>query len=505
VLSRLRSALFGAPAAGQAVDYRSGFKAGYDAARTTTQSRKHWADADALAAVSSNTPAVRRTLRNRARYEVANNCYARGVVTTYAADVVGTGGRPEVLSDDERMNSAVEAEYAAWCGQHGVNPKLRLMAETRLIGGEAFARLGTNARLAEAGHVALDFRLYEADQVGHPWGYTPWTQPTGDDGIDCDERGDPTAFHFLKAHPGDQRVWLNRLDADVVDARSVIHWRRLSRPGELRPVTPLAPALSLFAQLRRFSVAVLSSAELAASIAAVLKTQGPVPGETAVGKPWEEMELVRNMILTLPANYELQQLKAEQPITGFEAFVNVVLREIGRCLDMPFGVVAGDSSRYNYSSARLDRQLYQARINAERADFTAIVLQPLFRAWLEEAVLVVPRLAAYRGKLRDIRVNWYFDEPPSIDPVKDATTDDLRLANGTTTYRKVFEARGEDYEEAFRQQAKEQQMRRDLGLPTPQPKPTVMVAADAPESPGRAAFGGLLTPIHSALHLGSAA
>ena len=31
------------------------------------------------------------TLRNRARYEVANNSYARGIVLTLANDVVGTG------------------------------------------------------------------------------------------------------------------------------------------------------------------------------------------------------------------------------------------------------------------------------------------------------------------------------------------------------------------------------------------------------------------------------
>ena len=34
---------------------------------------------------------VRRMLRSRSRYEVANNSYAKGVVLTLANDVVGTG------------------------------------------------------------------------------------------------------------------------------------------------------------------------------------------------------------------------------------------------------------------------------------------------------------------------------------------------------------------------------------------------------------------------------
>lgn len=56
----------------------------YDAATTTDDNRRHWAAADGLSAAAANSPAVRRTLRNRARYEVANNSYAKGIVLTLA-------------------------------------------------------------------------------------------------------------------------------------------------------------------------------------------------------------------------------------------------------------------------------------------------------------------------------------------------------------------------------------------------------------------------------------
>ena len=52
----------------------------YDAAATTDENRRHWANADLLSANAANNPQVRRTLRSRARYEVANNSYARGIV-----------------------------------------------------------------------------------------------------------------------------------------------------------------------------------------------------------------------------------------------------------------------------------------------------------------------------------------------------------------------------------------------------------------------------------------
>jgi hypothetical protein len=54
----------------------------YDAAQTTSDNERHWANADFLAADAANSPEVRRALRCRARYEVANNSYAKGHADT---------------------------------------------------------------------------------------------------------------------------------------------------------------------------------------------------------------------------------------------------------------------------------------------------------------------------------------------------------------------------------------------------------------------------------------
>ena len=55
-------------------------QARYDAAQTTPDNQRHWQHADGLSATAAMTPAVRRTLRNRSRYEVANNSYAAACV-----------------------------------------------------------------------------------------------------------------------------------------------------------------------------------------------------------------------------------------------------------------------------------------------------------------------------------------------------------------------------------------------------------------------------------------
>ncbi len=84
-------------------------RARYDAAVTNDDNRRHWANADGLSANSANSAEVRRILRNRSRYEVANNSYARGIVLTLAHDVVGTGPRLQLLTSNTDANNRIRA------------------------------------------------------------------------------------------------------------------------------------------------------------------------------------------------------------------------------------------------------------------------------------------------------------------------------------------------------------------------------------------------------------
>ncbi len=138
----------------------------YDAAVTSDDNRRHWAAADGLSANAANSPEVRRILRNRSRYEVANNSYARGIVLTLANDTIGTGPRIQMLGADENANRVVEREFARWTAAVGLAEKLRTMRMARAEDGEGFSILTSNERINSA--VKLDLRLVEADQVTTP-------------------------------------------------------------------------------------------------------------------------------------------------------------------------------------------------------------------------------------------------------------------------------------------------------------------------------------------------
>ena len=173
-------------------------RARFDAAQTTPDNRKHWSNADPLSADAAASPEVRRTLRNRARYEVANNSYARGIVLTLANDVIGTGARLQMLADSAEANRTIEAEFSRWAKAVGLPEKLRTMRQARAQDGEAFALLFNNGKLDSP--VKLDLRLIEADQVTTP---NPSVPPTNVvDGIIFDEFGNPVEYQVLKVHPG---------------------------------------------------------------------------------------------------------------------------------------------------------------------------------------------------------------------------------------------------------------------------------------------------------------
>jgi capsid protein len=203
------------------------------------------------------------------------------------------------------------------------------------------------------------------------------------DGIVFDAAGNPVEYHVLRDHPGDGYS-ISR-EYDRVPAAAVIHWFRADRPGQARGVPDILPALPLFAQLRRFTLAVIAAAETAADFAGILYTDAPAGGEADAAEPFEPIELEKRALVTMPGGWKMSQLQAEQPATTYAEFKHEILNEIARCLNMPFNVAAGNSSGYNYASGRLDHQTYFKAIRVEQVHLEAVVLDRILAAWFDEA------------------------------------------------------------------------------------------------------------------------
>lgn len=434
-------------------------RARYDAAQTTRDNARHWAMADSLSADSAASAEVRSKLRERARYEVANNSYAKGIVLTQANDCIGTGPRLQLLSGNDQTNHAVEAAFTQWARAINLPEKLRTMRMAKSTDGEAFAVLTENPHIDSP--VSLDIQLVEADRVVSP----TFSNDSDIDGISLDAYGNPRSYAILRHHPGDCGTpgslssWQS--EYDIVPADAVIHWFRGDRPGQHRGVPEITPALPLFAQLRRYTLAVIAAAETAADFAAVLFTDAPANGEAQSLEPMDVVSLEKRMATVLPDGWRLGQIEAQQPTTTYAEFKHEILNEIARCLNLPFNVAAGNSAGYNYASGRLDHQTYFKSIRVEQAHLGEQVLDRIFRAWLQEAQIVLGL-----GRQSAIAHQWFFDGTEHVDPAKEANAQATRLSSNTTTLAAEYARQGKDWEVELRQRAKELTLMRELGLTT---------------------------------------
>ena len=448
----------------------------YDAAQTTPENARHWAMADGLSADASMTPEIRRTLRNRSRLEVANNAYARGMVLTLADVCIGTGPRLQMLSDDEEFNSLVEEEFIAWSESVRLAERLKTLRMAKIADGEAFVAILKNPKVKHP--VEIDLRPIESDRITSPYP----TISNEVDGIEYDHFGNPVRYHVSSEHPGDSSLWYGTFE--TIPAEFMIHWYRPDRPGQSRGLPEIMPALPLFAQLRRYTLAVLAAAETAADFAAVMYTDAPASDNSEAPTPYDLVSLEKRMLTVMPDGWKIGQIRAEQPTTSYSEFKREILGEIGRCMQVPVNILLGDSSKHNYASGRLDHQSFFKSIKVEQASCEQVVMFPVFAAWYREALRIglfrQPSNAFPLQKRLNIQKRpsvgpgaycgatasccWFWDGLEHVDPMKEAKAAATRIDARTSNLAIECAKQGLDWEDVLNQAAKEEERMRVLKL-----------------------------------------
>lgn len=476
------------PARKQGGFFRASSK--FDAASNDKDNRHHWLQADSYSPNAAVSADVRKRIRERARYETANNSVAFGVATTRTHDLIGSGPRPSIslpeldtgtltgatsldreqeLADKgeqyEALVRRVEDEWGKWCRAVRFAETLRVLKRAELIDGESFALVTSNDRINHP--VKLQLRPFECDRVCDP--SANWlSDPTNSDGITFDAAGNPVSYTVLRQHPGD--TYVTTADtADEVDAASIFHFFRVDRPGQTRGVSWLTPALGMFAILRRYSLAVLGNAETAANFAVIVEQgeSGIVPEDDTEGdgpiQPYTEFDVPKRGAMALPPGAKASQLRSEHATTAYGEYRREVLNEIGRCLDMPLNVIQGNSSQYNFASGRLDHVPYRSKLWAEREGIAQEHLDRLFKMWLDEAVLV-GLIPDGLPPIDQWQVEWNWDGFETGDPLKEAQAVEKLLSLNLTDLAEQCAARGRRWQDVLRQRKREQDFADRIGL-----------------------------------------
>lgn len=432
----------------------SGIQARYDNARHTPDTESLFRNVDFLAPNAALDPLTRRTIRTRARYVVANCPYAWGMLDTYATDVVGPwvtvsfprGGVSEGLRDQ------VADAFDAWALKTDFWAKLKLMVRAKTTDGESFATFYTDPTITdETNDVTLNLAVIECDRV------ESWTEAITRedefDGIRFDAYRHPVAYRILKYHPGDYRALLKNRAGNWVKATNVVHYFEALRPEQVRGISDFVSMLDIPAEQKSYRSSVTNTAINAASISGVLFTnlvpecyddEDQPMGKCAMEvKPNTVFQMQRGSFITLPEGYDIKQLQAQQPTSLYPDFVRALIAEMARCLSMPVNLAMCDSSRHNFASAKLDFAIYGDKITDVRSTLVTKVLDRVFYKWLEEYAVVNRVDPSSLAALR--RTEWLFTERTNADVMKDASADNTRLGNATTSYATLYAKDGKDW------------------------------------------------------------
>ena len=439
---------------------------GYDLAAPSRFHDTHFVKADNSDA-DTVIEAALETARNRCRYEVRNNTYARGIIETLANDLIGTGPRLQLKTDDIAFNRTAEQRFVTWAehcdaaGRQDLADLLRLVMLQLCESGEAFIHVYTDPA-GPAGLESLRLLAIEPDRVATPAGMI--YDDKIHQGIETDAVGKPLRYYVSKHHPGSMAAGFGAAlnEYDIVDADRMIHLARLDRPGQTRGMPWLTPAMDLFAQLRRYTLAVIRAAETAASVSGLLESDIPL-GDGESVEEFEALEIEHDMMMTLPAGQRFNQVKAEQPVNTYDMFKREIINEIARCINMPYNVAAANSASYNYASGRLDWQVYFRSLAVIRRWLARHLLDRVLGLWLAEAVLIDPDLAAAPPVTRTL-IDWVWPGAEHVDPAKEATAQDIHLKNMTTTLAAEYAKQGKDWRLEIEQIADERKALSELGI-----------------------------------------
>lgn len=393
----------------------------HDAASDHGRNEEHWRAADGLDSGSANSPGVRKSLRDKARYEYCNNGFAKGLAWTIATDLIGTSVRVQFRSGNKTLDRLLEQRIGKWMRKQKLARKLRVARIARSVDGEGFLIRQFSSRMR--GPIKTGLRLVECDFFDDPMGMESEDYVSG---VRLNPRDqEPVSYTMMKRHPGNLLAGWN-LETETVKAEDLVHWMREERGGQVRAVSEMCQSLSLYGQGRRLSLATLDAAEAAASIAAIFYTQGMPMDEDGMPDYDKDVEAFDDSLsirhgqyLALPRGYKAEQLKAEQPTATFGDFQESITNEAGRGQIAPSHKARGNSSGYNYSSVRMDDQGYFKVLKTERQDLGDDHLEKIAAWYFEEAVRVYPEFRNIDPWDLPEHV-WYFDGQPHVDEEKHA-------------------------------------------------------------------------------------
>lgn len=463
------------------------------------------------------------TLRNRSADLVCNSPLGSSAINTLRSNVIGAGLMASPKIDYRLLGLTAEQgkewqrnalrEFNLWanstaCDLYRKNNFFDMQDIAYMsyqVDGDGWAAIKYRRPLPDNPY-CLRIQLFEASRVCNPNSSGSYGSPsycdvemknnqTGNriiNGIEIDDDGAVVAY------------WVsNRVPFDLTNPTALLKWQRVEafgrlsgrpnilqisheeRPEQYRGVPLLAPVIEVLKQVSRYTNAELTAAIIKSFYTLFFTTNNNVDDmEDVLGSTYENggdgmtpedlahIEVGAGTLNLLPPGVDVKSMDASRSMSTFEPFTNILISQLGAAIGVPAEVLL---SRFqgSYSAAR--GALLQAAtvFKTRRKWFARDFCQPVYEAWLAEAVAIGRIVAPGYGTDPLItkawsNADWFGPVMGMLDPVKEVNGAALRVKYGFSTgERESAELTGTDYDSNIDQIAIEQQTWRSKGLQPP--------------------------------------
>jgi len=448
-------------------------------------------------------------LRAWSRELVRNNAYAWGVVDTIVSSVVGCGIKAQSVfetpagDDIEEINDRRDSVWSEWCEVCDINGQYTLeeiqsIAQREVVeAGEVLIRKIRTPGSVYRGiyrPVPLALEIIEADRLaGDKDNYASRLTANGENriirGVEVDDTGRPVAYWIYPDHP--LQPYSYTREPERVPASEIMHLFRRERVGQTRGVSWFAPVVAAIRDLGTYLDNELQASAVASCFTVAIKTETPLgdladpDGGSPVDSAGNKQRYIEpGMVMELNPGESVEGINPGRPATGAEPWIALILRQIAVGTGLSYETVARDYSQTSYSSSRTSQLEDRRRFRCWQQYLIRHLLQPTWDAFFDAASIsgvrgfpVPSDVLADRRKVSP--VEWQTPEWEWVDPQTEQASAKDAIDSFMSDYQTELGSRGRSWRAVFYQRKKEQDLKKKLGLLTPQEQQLAISAAQS--------------------------
>ena len=455
----------------------------WDATYTDRLNEAHWAGVNGSGGyymhVNADLESHIENLTARCIHEFMTNPEVEGMVKSYGKDLFGkTGPTLNINSTDEEFNIAAKKVWRKWWKNPTVSNDIcgrELLSRWNIslwTKGSILAQVVPDSQTESA----VKLKLLDLD----PRRLQTPPKLVGDQatvlGTTFTKMGAPRTKWVRDI----RNVVTPHLSMDFryedIPADQMIHAYESIEAGQATGIPWLASMLQDFADLRDFDKQVLDAARAAADSAVLLQTKQPeLISDARPLSMSETFTFQRRQIKAIPAGYEANQMKAEQPTNNYVEFRHERLRSIGRARHIPLLIMLLSAENSNFSQSRMDvNVIYERGLDEIRSWWENAVLTKLARIVLNDARMDLPPFP------EDFEVTWGWTPMKQADEAKSEKAKEARLRRGIDTYEEQLAEEGKDLETQVAARQRINELLESSGL---EPIPSFDSPVEAVEEP----------------------